>query len=611
MAGIPVHPDFESLDSNLSTTSTSTYSLISQQDGAADSSRPRRSPSSQPETSPLPSPSLLPNLSAPPDQILDSIPFRAQRSYRHATWARTFRSTAELLVRPETTKEVQAAVRLARRCRRRLVVFGAGHSPSELTCSSSWMMSLDSLSSILHIDREPHGASVLLQAGITLRSIYEKLAPHNLTLANLGSIDVQSLAGAIATGTHGSSMQHGLLSGSVDGLRIVLADGSAVWCSGTQRRDLFRAALVSLGAIGVITEISLRVVPATNIAWTQSVATLDDTLARWSRDLWTQSEYVRCWWMPYGQKMIVWRADKTSEAPRAPKQSFYGGALGYHVYQSFLWAAHYVPAILPAVEWLIFGLQYRFSPGEVTSAVEPQHEGLRMDCLFSQFVNEWALPLAKGPEAIRRLSAWIHGDEAAARIPGVSSRGIYVHCPIEVRVSCGPKRSVCGYMDPMMDDGATLYLNATLYRPYGLDPPCTQRYYAAFEILMKELGGRPHWAKNFATVSRAELRAMYGDNFDEYLSVRSQVDPSGMFVGPWQRKHLLGDETTALELEEIEIGRRSARNVETAMKGGIEWLGAQADGMAAKRSQSEESFDFIEYDTDEYLEKLLERARQR
>ena len=270
-----------------------------------------------------------------------------------------------------------------------------------------------------------------------------------------------------------------------------------------------------------------------------------------------------------------------------------------------LWMAHYFPSILPTVEWFVFGMQYRFSPGWISDGVEQQRTGLLMDCLFSQFVNEWAVPFSKGPEIIDRLSKWINGDEKGSGIP-FSSRGVYVHCPIEVRVTHGSaeRNPTRGFLDPTMENEPTLYLNATLYRPYGLNPPCRERYYQAFEWLMKQYGGRPHWAKNFSTVTNEDLKSMYSSNLRKWLAVRKEVDPDGLFVGAWHRKYLLGEheKEPATEFEEEELSRQPASD------GGMTWHGRQRlsdqirlDFQANKirTSRSDESFDFVDVEAKE------------
>lgn len=525
---------------------------------------------------------------------------QACRNHTHSTWARTFHSRPAYYFQPASIEEVRAIVNLARRRKRRIVTVGATHSPSELTCTSSILVKLNKLDRIDSVEKELNGeARVTCQAGITLHELSDRLSKSDgLIIPNLGSIDSQSIAGALATATHGSSLSHGLLSQNVYSLRICLSNGNIIRCSPTEHTDLFRAALVSLGALGIIVEVELRMVPTCNIEWTQDLVPISTILHNWEKGHWTQSEFVRCWWLPYQKNMIVWQANKTTKPVRKPKTSFTGTFVGFYLYKALLWLSHHFPRLLPTVERLAFGLQTRFSPGHIASAVEEQREGLLMDCLFSQFVNEWALPLSKGPEAIVRLEKWLHNDKASSGIP-FDPEGVLVHYPIEVRVTDNSesKITIRGHLDPTMQDGPTVYLNATLYRPFGLDPPCVERYYQAFEYLMKDLGGRPHWAKNFLATSHRDFKTMYGANLDKWIAARNTADPEGMFVGPWHRRTVLGEERLRMECEEVEVGRRPM------WEGGMLWEGTCEQSPGEQRrieterkeetrsSKSEESFD--------------------
>ncbi|PYI27735.1 L-galactono-gamma-lactone oxidase [Aspergillus indologenus CBS 114.80] len=542
-------------------------------------------------------PAILHKLS----QLDPAVPFRATTDHLHHTWARTFYSRPELYVRPQSLAEIQKLVTLARHCRRRLVTVGSGHSPSDLTCTSSWLVNLDDFSRVLEVS--PETGVVTVQAGIRLRDLGKQLEKHGLTLSNLGSIDSQSIAGVISTGTHGSSLQHGLISECILSLTLMLANGQLVRCSPTSNPDLFRAALISLGALGIIVEVTLQAEPTFKVAWRQTRRKLSSVLAEWSTGLWTTHEFVRVWWMPYEKSAVVWHADKTDLPVRPPPKTFYGETVGYHIYHNLLALANYFPRILPWVEWFVFGLQYGFKEEtKVTEAVEPARDGLLMNCLYSQFVNEWALPLEKGPEAITRLSAWLNGDAETARIP-FSVDGLWVHCPIEVRVADSTlNKNPRPFLDPSCSAGPTLYLNATLYRPYHRDPPCTARYYEAFEWLMREMGARPHWAKNFVA-TRDELRQLYGGGMDDWMKVRQDVDPDGMFLGEWHHRNLdlpVGESTAteeSLPLLEREKARRKA-----GVRGagdGLEWIGDQRwqmkhAGVSLSLLEKEKSFASVE-----------------
>ncbi|OAL05045.1 D-arabinono-1,4-lactone oxidase [Phaeosphaeriaceae sp. SRC1lsM3a] len=536
---------------------------------------------------------MPPRFSIELDRTDPDVPFRASQTHIHHTWARTFHSRPELYIRPQSLPEIQKVVNLARRMRRRVVTVGCGHSPSDLTCTSGWMINLDDFNKVLKVDKAHQTMTV--QAGIRMHNLNLQAKEYGLTMPNLGSIDDQSLAGAIGTATHGSSMNHGLLSDRVRSLRIVLANGQAVKCSPEQSPDLFRAALVSLGALGIIVEIEFQMVEASDIEWQQTILPIEDVLADWNNDLWTSSEFVRVWWMPYMKRAVVWRANKTTKPHSKPEYNWYGGSVGYHTYHILLWISQYVPRFLPWVEWFVFGMQYGFKDGAIISAVGEQRTELLMNCLYSQFVNEWSIPLADGPEALTRLTNWLHGDEHSSGIP-FTSKGLYVHSPIEVRVANTQGREPRPYLDTSYPNTPALYLNATLYRPYGQDPPCRERYYQAFEHLMKQYNGRPHWAKNFEHVDHAYLSSVYGADLDDYNHVRSEVDPEGMFLGAWHRRTILPSKTEMplLPLEEKEVVRRDRRS------GGVDWIGEQArwwdggvDVFEKAGSESGESFDLM------------------
>lgn len=432
---------------------------------------------------------------------------------------------------------------------------------------------------------------VVMQSGIRLFAVGEELDTVGLAMPNLGSINDQSIAGAISTGTHGSTLKHGILSASILQLKIMLANGKMETCSPTQNAELFRAALISLGALGIIVEITFQAVPAFTLAWKQVVDTDLSMFNSWNKNLWTQTEFVRVWWFPYTRRSVVWTAEKTELAPRPPPKSYYDAWLGFHIYHNLLYAAQYIPRMLPWIEWFVFGMQYGFPNGSTTSAIQPSRQALLMNCLYSQFVNEWAIPLHKGPEALRRLSSWLNhlAPEDPDYVPhGIpySADGLWVHAPVEVRVTeTSNSTTPRPHLDPTCSEEATLYLNATLYRPYDMDPPCRARYYQGFEYLMRELGGRPHWAKNFDANGK-DIEEMYGNKLLEWRKIRNDADPEGMFVGEWHRRYILG-EGRKLALEEVEVGRKKI------WKGGVLVMGEVEDDCGLSGSTSEESFDHL------------------
>ena len=177
-----------------------------------------------------------PAITAELNKFDDDIPFRAVRNHTQSTWARTFHSSPELYIQPQSIAEVEKVINLARRCRRRITTVGCGHSPSDITCTSSWLVNLDNFNKILSVDKEK--CVVVMQSGIRLFTVGEELDKVGLAMPNLGSINHQSIAGAISTGTHGSTLQHGIMSASVLELKITLANGKTETCSPTWNLSL-------------------------------------------------------------------------------------------------------------------------------------------------------------------------------------------------------------------------------------------------------------------------------------------------------------------------------------------------------------------------------------
>jgi D-arabinono-1,4-lactone oxidase len=170
------------------------------------------------------------------------------------------------------------------------------------------------------------------------------------------------------------------------------------------------------------------------------------------------------------------------------------------------------------------------------------HEALQMDCLFSQYVDEWSAPLASGVEAISRLDRWITARDFSTEtgIPISTNKRIYVHGPIEIRVSSG-----CGdhaYLSPAREGTPVVYIGVIMYRPHHTPTPY-RLYFLAYEHLMRSLGGKPHWAKQHR-LSAKEAEEVYGDAIRKWLDVRNRVDPSGLFVNGFMKRHLLGTSMT-------------------------------------------------------------------
>lgn len=526
----------------------------------------------------------------------------------HRTWAGTFQCRPQAIFQPTSVEEITELIHQARRLGKTIMTVGSGHSPSDLTMTTEWLCNLDKFDAVLleepffapsttnPQDPELKFVDLTVQAGIRVYQLNEYLKKNLLAIQNLGSISDQSIAGLISTGTHGSTQYHGLVSQQVVSIQILNSAGELITCSSVENEALFRAALLSLGKIGIITQVTLRTVPKYTIKSKQEIILFSTLLKSWDT-IWLDSEFIRVWWFPYSAKCVCWRASKSDDPLSDPRPSWYGTTLGAFFYESLLWiSVHLFPKFTPYVEKFVFRQQYGSveTLGKGDIAVQNSVEGLNMNCLFSQFVNEWSAPLTTGIDVLTKLDNVI---QAAA-----NTGDFFVHAPIEVRaanmtnsntpfvdengrkslypskewlssrnrLSAGPipGNNFTPFLDNssygldwkddlsnVSNDQLTLFINATMYRPFGTNVN-THQWYQLFEDILSQAGGRPHWAKNFIGLPGSHrtnedlqsqlafggkehysmigfdpiMKKWFGDNLVQWNNVRKKTDPHGVFL---------------------------------------------------------------------------------
>lgn len=506
----------------------------------------------------------------------------AKRNFVFSNWAGIHSCRPSLFFQPSSIEEVKTLVKCAADEKKTLLTVGSGHSPSDLVMTDEWLVNLDNMKEVVEVKKDKSGlfADVTVQAGLRIYELNEYLETQGLAIQNLGSISEQSVAGIISTGTHGASPYHGLVSQQIVNLTIINGKGEEVFCDSTTNQNVFRAALLSLGKIGIIVQATIRAIPAYKIKSSEEVITFETLLEKWE-SIWVSSEYIRIWWYPYARKCVLWKGEKTNDELSAPHPSWWGTKSGRLFYEALLWfAVHIYPPFTPIVEKFVFNRQFGKVEASPSVAVQKSVEGLNMDCLFSQFVNEWAAPLDNGPEILRSLD---HSIELAAQ-----NHDFYVHVPIEVRcsnttftgeedntpdltgrtaTSAGPIKgnNLRPFMDntphrnyvPLSDvtnSQLTLYINATMYRPFYTNSPIG-KWYKIFEETMGAAGGKPHWAKNFLgsvewaagesknekDYADGEMRGFaaknkewFGEDLTSFKKVRREQDPHGVFLSAKQ-----------------------------------------------------------------------------
>src|SRR6201999_686137 len=179
---------------------------------------------------------------------------------------------------------------------------GAGHSFSPLVASDGVIVSLDKLQGVIDVDTRTNVARV--HAGTRLYALGDAHAQRGLTMENLDTINVHSIAGATSTGTHGTGLAFGNLATQIAALKFVTADGREVVASPTENPQLFDGGRIGLGSLGVLTELSLRLVPAFRLRLERGKMDLEDCLAQ-ADALVAANRSFEFYWLPHTESVLT------------------------------------------------------------------------------------------------------------------------------------------------------------------------------------------------------------------------------------------------------------------------------------------------------------------
>jgi L-gulonolactone oxidase len=423
-------------------------------------------------------------------------------------WSGTESASGLESVRPGSVDELAAAVKTAAEQGKKLKAIGSGHSFTGCSVPQEVMVHLDGLASISQADRE--SGRVTVGAGTGLRKLNQGLAAFDLAMANLGDIDKQTVAGAISTGTHGTGARLGGLATQVVGLDLVTADGSVLHCSADENPEVFAAARVSVGALGVISALTLQCVPAFLLRAQEMPLPLGEVLDGFD-ELADGNDHFEFYWFPHTGVALTKRNNRVSAGVAAAPVGRVRGwiddeLLSNKVFELTNRLAVRRPGLVPRINQLA---------SRALSAREYVDASYRVFCSERNVVfreSEYAVPREHVVDVIRRLREWI--DASGSRIP----------FPIEVRVAAADDiwLSTASGRD-------TAYVAIHQYHRLPHDP-----YFRAFENIVADYDGRPHWGK-LHTLTATDLRARY-PHFDDFLAVRDRLDPQRTFENPYTRQ---------------------------------------------------------------------------
>jgi FAD/FMN-containing dehydrogenase len=209
-------------------------------------------------------------------------------------WAGNQSCAPARILRPVDEVELADAVRTAAGQGVAVRALGTGHSFSPIISTDGLLLDMSALAGVVSVDRDRSTVTVL--PGTTVEMFGQPLWDLGLALHNQGDIDTQQIAGAVATGTHGSGVELASLSGMVRSMRLITATGEALDVDGSQP-DLLHAAQVALGMLGVITRLELEVVPAHRLAERIEQLPYAEVIERWD-ELLQAHRHFSFFWLP-------------------------------------------------------------------------------------------------------------------------------------------------------------------------------------------------------------------------------------------------------------------------------------------------------------------------
>jgi L-gulonolactone oxidase len=424
-------------------------------------------------------------------------------------WAGTYSVTPARMQHPSSPDEVVEAVCRAANDDLSVKAVGAGYSFNDIAVTRGVMLDLSKITGVLAADKET--GLVTVAAGTTLHELNAELWQLGLSLSCLGNLDSATIAGAIATGTHGTGRRYGGLASQVRGLQLVTADGKLLECSATEHPELFAAARISLGALGIITAVTLQCEPAFVLHSVEAPADYDDLLEVLAKlELRDHFEFI---WFPHTRRVLTKVQTRMPlNTPLHPR-----GALRSWRDERFLGDTVFGAINRLTTTWP--GATSRIMRMATKALPEQQYTDRAYRIVPTQGslvyrTMEYAVPRASLPHVLDELDDWVQRS------------GEQISFPVEVRLTAADNIP----LSPAFGR-ETCYIAVFQYHRRS-----HEKYFAAVEAIAREADGRPHWAKLHYR-SAEDLAPSY-PLFEEFLAVRDTHDPDRRFSNDYLRRVL-------------------------------------------------------------------------
>jgi len=422
-------------------------------------------------------------------------------------WAGNQKSRPVTIEKPRTDSEVVSVIQRAVNRQQRVKVVGSGHSFTGIAVPDEVMIDLSRMNRVVSVDRT--GGVITVQAGIVLSDLNAQLELQHLSMPNLGDVTYQTLAGALSTSTHGTGLQRTGLAAQIRAFKIVTASGEILACDPEQNAEIFHCGRVSLGSLGVITEVTLNVVPAFNLRAVEQPMRISHVLDNFTQ-LIEANDFFEFYWVPHTK----WALTKANNVSTAQIDSPGRFATWYN--KMFL--ENYAFGLLCRVGRLFPRMIPKFatilpSSGRV-EYVNVSHRIFSSKRLVKFYEMEYSISLDGLVPALREVMQM------------VEDRGFRISFPVEVR---------CTGADDIPLSTSTgrrsAYIAVHMFKGSEYSD-----YFRAVEAILRKYEGRPHWGK-IHHLDASDISSLYPD-YQRFIEVRNQLDPEGVFTNDYLRRVL-------------------------------------------------------------------------
>jgi FAD-linked oxidoreductase len=422
---------------------------------------------------------------------------------RWTNWGRSAESHPVRVAHPRSTADVAATVRDAVAAGLPVKAVGASHSFTAIGATDGVLLRLDRMTSIVAVDTATR--RVRVQAGVSLHDLNPQLRARGLALPNLGDVDPQSVAGAISTGTHGTGGRLFGISAAVVGIQLVTATGDVLEID--EQHTWFGAARVTLGALGIVTEVTLQCVPAFLLHAREEPMPLPAVMEQLG-SLVDDNDHFEFYWFPHTAKTLTKRNNRVADG--TPKQPL--GRVRRWVDDELLSNLAFEGlnrVVSRRRSWIP---RLNTIAGSVLSAREYVDDSFEVfvsprDVRFRE--SEFAMPREALPHVLDELAAWFGAGHET------------ISFPIEVRFTAADDV----WMSTSHDRDSCYVAVHQYWRTDYRD------YFAAAQDIFTAHEGRPHWGK-LHSLDASYFRHTYS-RFDDFVGVRDELDPGRTFSNPY------------------------------------------------------------------------------